>query len=449
MIGYNAGTLAQVGAYCVTPDGTMAGIWQSGQPPSIDASGNVFVMTGNGSFDSSRNFGESIVKLTSDLSSVLDWFTPDNWNDLNAADADLGSSGVLLIPGTNDVIGGGKSGTFFLLDRSNLGHTQSGNGQIVQSFQATAGGHIHGSPVYWNGPNGPVMYVWGEADNLKGFSFSGSTFNPTPATQSTFTAPPGMPGGFLALSASGSTAGSGILWAALPYADDAENAAVSGVLRAFDASDLSRELWNSRMNAARDDLGNFAKYVPPTVANGRVYLASFSNQLNVYGLIGSPPPPSPTPPPGGAVASKVTVTSSTSGTSTVGQAVTFVATVAGSSPTGTITCADGSARFAPNVPLANGSASCATSSLTAGTHTITVTYSGDANNAPSTGTITQTVNAASASGGGGGSVAGASGGGGGGGGGGGCTVNAFGPPDWTLILIWVWAGLYRLRRRFP
>jgi hypothetical protein len=93
IMAYNATTLQQTGVFCVTPDGKQAGIWQSGQPLSIDASGNLYVGTGNGTFDGTRNFGESILKLNSNLSSVLDWFAPDNWASLNTMDLDLGSAG--------------------------------------------------------------------------------------------------------------------------------------------------------------------------------------------------------------------------------------------------------------------------------------------------------------------------------------------------------------------
>src|SRR6266545_4794428 len=289
VIAYSASTLQQVGVFCVTPNGGRAGIWQSGQPPSVDPLGNLYVATGNGDFDGTRNFGESIVKLNPNLSSVLDWFAPDNWSALNDLDLDLGSAGLLLVPGTNDLIGAGKDGRFYVLNRSNLGHTQAGNGQIVQTFQV-ASQNIHGAPAFWNGPAGPWVYVWGEQDNLKAFAFNGSIFNTTPISQSTYPAPTGMPGGFLTISANGTQSGSGILWASIPYAEDANDEIVSGVLRAFDANDLTHELWNTRMVPARDDLGNFAKFVPPTVANGRVYIPSFSNRLHVYGLLASIPP---------------------------------------------------------------------------------------------------------------------------------------------------------------
>ena len=316
IMAYNATTLQQSGVFCVTPDGKQAGIWQSGQPLSIDASGNLYVGTGNGTFDGTRNFGESILKLNSNLSSVLDWFAPDNWASLNTMDLDLGSAGILLIPGTNDLISGGKGGRFYVLDRSNLGHVQVGNGQIVQTFQVTGNftdNHIHGAPAYWNGPGGPRVYVWGEQDKLKSFLFNGSIFNTTPLSQSTYPAPPGMPGGFLTISANGSLSGSGILWASIPYAENANAEIVSGVLRAFDATDLTRELWNTRMIPARDDLGNFGKFVPPTVANGRVYVPSFSNRLHVYGLLGSIPPVT-----GGAIVGSGTVSTAAVNLTTTG-----------------------------------------------------------------------------------------------------------------------------------
>jgi hypothetical protein len=88
----------------------------------------------------------------------------------------------------------------------------------------------------------------------------------------------------LSLSANGSTSGSGIVWASVSYSGDSNQQTVPGILRAFDATNLNTELWNSKQNAVRDDVGNYAKFAPPTIANGKVYLATFSNQLLVYGL---------------------------------------------------------------------------------------------------------------------------------------------------------------------
>ena len=97
-----------------------------------------------------------------------------------------------------------------------------------------------------------------------------------------------MPGGFLSVSSDGSKAGTGIVWSNTPYDANANWDTVPGIIRAYDAADLTHELWNSRMNDARDDSGMFAKFCPPTVVNGKVYAATFSGQLHVYGLLAAP-----------------------------------------------------------------------------------------------------------------------------------------------------------------
>jgi len=300
VLGYDASNLAQPPlVYNAAQDGTQASVWHAGQAPAADAAGNVYVITGNGSFNGStggRNLGNAYVKLSPSLA-ALDWFVPYNYAALNAADLDLGSAGPLLIPGTSLVVSGSKEGKLYLVNTNGMGHHQStDDSQIVQSFKAFTG-HLHGSPVYWDGPDGPLVYFWAEEDYLKGYRFSGGRLGTTPFTQSTFTAPLGMPGGMLSISADGSAAGTGILWANVPLLGDANQSLQFGVLRAFNASNLTQELWSSQANAARDASGKFAKFVAPTVANGRVYLPTFSKQVAVYGLLGSIPVPGPTPTP--------------------------------------------------------------------------------------------------------------------------------------------------------
>jgi hypothetical protein len=305
ILSYDPTTLAQNGAWTNEPDVATdptnqpqpyeGGIWQAGQGPQVDGSGNLYVSIGNGDFNGDtggHDYGDSMVKLSPTLT-VSDWFTPYNVANLNRYDTDLGCSGLLLIPGTNYLIGGGKQGVLYLVNTANMGHfNAAGDTQIPQSFQATVG-HIHGAPIYWNGPNGPSIYVWSELDYLKMFHFNGTSVNTTPVT-SPFKVPNGMPGGFLSLSANGSTAGSGIIWASHPLSGDANTATVPGMLEAYDASDVTRQLWTSEQNSARDGVGNFAKFAPPTVANGKVYLGTFSNQLNVYGLLNPPATNTPT-----------------------------------------------------------------------------------------------------------------------------------------------------------
>jgi len=288
VIGYDAATLQQTGIFNDTPDGSQGGIWQSGQPPAVDSNGYLYLMTGNGTFDASiggRNMSESFVKLAPRTLKLVDWFTQHDAQYLNDNDEDLNSGGVLLIPGCGCLLGGGKQGRFFLLNSSKLGGYSMNDSQVRQAFQASNGGEIKGSPVYYVSPTlGALTYVWPETDFLKGFRINGSTFNPNPVTQSIFTAPSvGGPGGFLSISANAAKPGTGILWATMPYNADANDSIAGGVLRAFDASNLRKELWNSRINPARDNFGKFAKFVPPTIANGKVYAATFSNQLVVYG----------------------------------------------------------------------------------------------------------------------------------------------------------------------
>ncbi len=144
LMAYDAKTLQEVSVFNTSPTGSEASIWQSGQGPAADEEGNVYVVTGNGSWDGVHNFSESFMKLTPDLK-LLDWFTPTNHFDLDKRDQDLDSSGATLIPGTHLVLGGGKQGILYTLDTRNLGHL--GDEHAIQHFKATAS-HLH-SLVYW------------------------------------------------------------------------------------------------------------------------------------------------------------------------------------------------------------------------------------------------------------------------------------------------------------
>jgi len=298
VMGYDASTLQQVHVFNDTPSGTQAGIWQAGQGPNVDFNGDLYFMTGNGTFDGNSNFGESFIKLNpSNGLGLQDWFTPSDFDSMNNGDRDLGSAGPLLIPGTSLIVGGGKDGIFYLLNTNSMGHEVTNDTQIVQKFQATfvhngcATLHIHGSPVYWDSnSNGPLIYVWGENDFLRQFQFNGSTLNTSALHTSTMTAATcGMPGCMLSVSANGGATGSGVLWANCVLSGDANHATQPGIFRAFDADDVSHELWDSQQNAGRDSCNNYSKYSYPVIANGKVYLNSFgtaasnSGQVCVYG----------------------------------------------------------------------------------------------------------------------------------------------------------------------
>ena len=304
VLAYSTSTLAQTAVYSDTTTGTQGGIWNSGQAPTIDAAGNLYISTGNGSFGTTPNnlvqTGNSFIKLSPTLQ-LLDYFTPYNSAVMNSGDMDLGSSGLLLIPNTSYVLGGGKQGVLYLVDTTAMGEFNASSDNVRQEFQAVYGvgtSHIHGTPVYFDSDlNGPTTYVWGENDVLRGLLFNTTTglLNTTPFATSTMTAPAtnndgAMPGGFLSVSANGNS--NGILWASTPYNGDAANQNVQGVLYAFNADTLSL-LWTDKTNDARDEIGMFAKYVPPVVANGKVYVPNFgpvgntdgSGNLVVYGLL--------------------------------------------------------------------------------------------------------------------------------------------------------------------
>ena len=288
VIGYNASTLQQVAVYNATPNGSEAGIWMSGQGPCADASGNIYVTTGNGSVDST-DYGESFLKLAPTNSGTMmntaSFFIPTNWSNLNGGDVDLGSGGLLLIPGTSLAISGGKQSILYLVNRDSMGGINSG----LQQLSLNAG-QIHGGPVWWVGPNGSFMYVWADSGaHLVQYRFTGGTFNTTPFAQGATVGGSGSPGGILSVSANGTNASSGILWAVVNTSADANQAVVPGTLHAYNAQNVSSELWNSDL-VARDSLGNLAKFVPPTVANGKVYMATFSGKVNVYGLKASTGP---------------------------------------------------------------------------------------------------------------------------------------------------------------
>jgi hypothetical protein len=291
---YDSATLTQTGITNTSPNSGGCGIWQAGTGLSADAQGGIYLVTGNGiGADATRpdDRSESVVKynLTAGGFNIADWFTPFDWQTLDDQDADLGSDGPLVVPGTNLLLTGSKSGKFYLLDRNNLGKLNAGgDSQIVQSFQAVQGAnnrHIHGTPIVWNGPQGTWGYVWGENDFLRAFSFENGKFTTSTASQSTMLATGGMPGGILSISSNGAQGGTGVMWASLVLSGDANQHAQPGLLRAFDATNLSHELWNSEQNPDRDSVGTFGKFVPPTIANGKVYQSTFSNQVVVFGLL--------------------------------------------------------------------------------------------------------------------------------------------------------------------
>jgi hypothetical protein len=291
VLGYDAATLQQVMAYNTTPDARAGGVWQGGGGPAVDADGNIYIATGNGTFDASSggaDYGNSVVKLTP-AGAVLDYFSPHDQETLDAQDIDLGSAGVLLLPdqsGLNPrlLIAAGKAGTIFLCSRDDLGHFNlNGDTQIVQVLpNALPGGNLEignrMNPVYYNGR----VYFSAVADNIKAFQLNNGLFSPAPASQSVDVY--NYPGGPLAISADGSAGA--ILWAVQRFGlDPSGNGIVApGVLHAYDPANLGNEFYNSNQAGPRDTLDFAAKFSVPLVVNGKVFVSS-ENQVTVYGLL--------------------------------------------------------------------------------------------------------------------------------------------------------------------
>jgi hypothetical protein len=287
IMGYDATSLARVGVLCVTPDGSGGGVWQGGRAPTIDAAGDVYFATGDGNWNGTRNFADSLLKLRVSPSgfSRVDYFTPSNQDALRRDDDDLSGSGFTLLPESNLLLGGGKEGVLYLLNPLDLRQFQSDDRQVIQKLPVQ-GGHVMGGPVYWkSAETGPLVYNWSEDDVLKSYRFRSGRLDEVPYSQGGV-ASPGHPGGSLTISANGGTYGTGIVWASMPTSRDGIHGTVAGILRAYDAETL-RQLWTSEQNAARDRAGTLMKFVPPIVVGGKVFMPNHDGSVAVYGLLPS------------------------------------------------------------------------------------------------------------------------------------------------------------------
>ena len=228
--------------------------------------------------------GESALKLTPSGSTLVvsSFFTPSNYLNLNNNDLDYGVMGTLLIPNSNYYFTGCKDGNIYLLNKDNMGGYSSSSNQIQQTIPLNVS--LHSQPAYYQGSTKEWVYVWSENDQLRALPFDrSSNMFTNQQVVSPIPGPGGYSGADLSVSSNGTAAGTGILWAWYASSGDANSAVCPGVLRAFDASDITKELWNTSISSG-DYPGNFSKFCSPTIANGHVYLATFSNQVVVYGL---------------------------------------------------------------------------------------------------------------------------------------------------------------------
>jgi hypothetical protein len=292
--------------------GNPGSVWQSTTGLSVDAQGNVYPVVSNGPFNGSTSFGDSFLKLhlTNGAFSVVDYFAPFDQQCLKDWDYDLGSSGNLLLPdqtGTHPhlMLDISKSGRLYLVDRDHLGgfvavpgfscatpQEQSTNvDRIVQESKAGLIPGLFMAPVYWSTPDGKqYIYVSGanadtaQGDHIQAFELTNNQINLTPVMHTSISY--GYPGAGIAVSSDGNKKGTGILWALQPAPCGGGGCNPQGpaILRAYDATNLSVELYNSAQNATRDGMDSYEKFTRPVVADGKVFVCSQST-LYIYGQL--------------------------------------------------------------------------------------------------------------------------------------------------------------------
>jgi len=342
ILGYDETTLDQEVVYNTTPNGNAGGIWESGCGPGVDTNGDLIAITGNGLFDTSApvvDYSDSFIRMTpgGGTMSIATSFTPLNELLLDDDDLDMGSGGNLLLPdqpGPNPhlMLGAGKVGTLYLVNRDSMGGFNASQDQMVQELAGEISG-MYSTPAYWQGTVPGVglqnmIYTIAVSDVPKMFVISNGLIQ-TPPISAALKFSFGYPGASPVISANGTTGG--ILWA-INSAAVATNG--SSILRAFDATNLT-ELYDSNQFSA-DHPGLAVKFTVPTVANGSVYVGT-GTQLAVFGLFpggrGGPTPTasatatSTATPTGTATATiSATPTASVTATPTVTATSTLIAT---------------------------------------------------------------------------------------------------------------------------
>jgi hypothetical protein len=284
---YNAATLQRAATFNDSRNGSGSGIWEAGYGLAADSSGNVYMVSGNGTFDLSSggiDAGDTILKMKlNTAASTLSresYFTPFNQSCLQSTDNDLGSGGALQIPGSSNIVQAGKEGRIYVLNSANMGrytadpNLQCGTSEenrtdidkVVQELPPGTIGGMWSSPAYWNGPTGAYVYFAGSYDHLKAFKVTNGKLSTSPTSQTpeNFTFPDGNP----VISSNGTTAGTGILWTVDP----------SGTLRAYDATNLATELFSKTLPGS-------TKFSVPVVVNGEVFIGT-SSTLEIYGITG-------------------------------------------------------------------------------------------------------------------------------------------------------------------
>lgn len=286
IMGYDASTLAQTSVLNVIPNGNEGSIWMSGAGLAADSSGNIYFLDANGTFEttldskgfpSQGDFGNAFLKLsTAGGLAVADYFATFDTVSQSNIDNDLGSGGAMVLPDLTDgsgqvqhlAVGAGKDGNIYVVNRDAMGKFNSSSNNIYQQLSGVLSGSVFSAPAYFNN----TLYYGAVGDRIKAFAVTNARLSSAPTSQTGNTFP--YPGSTPGVSANGTA--NAILWAA-------ENGSTA-VLHAYDATDLSHELYNSNQSGSRDQFGAGNKFITPTIANGRVYVGT-TNGVAVFGLL--------------------------------------------------------------------------------------------------------------------------------------------------------------------
>ena len=287
IMGFNQTTLAQVSVLNVTPNGNEGSVWMAGSGLAADTSGNIFLLDANGTFDSTLDangfpsqgdFGNAFLKIsTANKLAVADYFEMFNQSAENGSDEDLGSGGALVLPDLTDgmghtrhlAVGAGKDSNIYVVDRDAMGKFNSNTNNIYQELQGALSGSVFSMPACFNN----TVYFGAVGDRIKAFAVSNAQLASTPASQTANAF--GFPGATPSISANATS--NAILWAA-------ENGSTA-VLHAYDATNLSHELYNSNQaSGGRDQFGTGNKFITPMITNGKVYVGT-TKGVGVFGLL--------------------------------------------------------------------------------------------------------------------------------------------------------------------
>jgi len=310
VIGYNASDLTQTSVFNVDPNVPSSpmtegvgegGIWMSGGAPAADSSGNLYFISANGAFDpTTSNYGDTLLQLSPNLSVSTNYFTPSDQLTDDEDDVDFGSGGAVLVDlpanggnPTHLIIGGGKDAALYLLNRDAMGGYGDSNAWQKTNFTSSGFHGIFATPAFWNS----TLYISAFNGPLVAFSLNPSTAdltqlpNVSPETFAKFGPTPSV--------SSTPNNSNGIAWIidAAQFCTNGSASCGPAVLHAYDATNLSSELWNSTQGSG-NSAGNAVKFTVPTVANGKVYIGTRGNntggadsstsvpgELDVYGLL--------------------------------------------------------------------------------------------------------------------------------------------------------------------